>query len=184
MRSITSVTVFCGSRNGTSPEFVAAAHTIGRRIAERGLDLVYGGAAVGTMGVLADAALEAGGRVVGVIPQGLDEREIVHRGLSEVVQVPDMLERKKVMSARADAYVALPGGIGTLDELFEVLTARQLGWEDKPCGLLNLGGYYDPLLDFLRRMQHSGFCGPASELFFVASSPEELLDRLVAAPLA
>ena len=149
--------VFCGSSPGTRPEYLAAARALGRVLADRGVGLVYGGASVGLMGAVADAALAAGGHVAGVIPRALVEREIAHPGLSELHVVRTMHERKAVMSDLSDGFVALPGGIGTLEELFEVWTWAQLGVHGKPCALLDVEGFYAPLLAFLDHARAEGF---------------------------
>jgi uncharacterized protein (TIGR00730 family) len=152
-----SLCVYCGSRAGTAPGFAEVAVYVGRWIGERGGQLVYGGGNNGLMGVLANATLAAGGRVVGVIPHSLVEREFAKLDCTELHVVKNMHERKRLMADRADAFLALPGGIGTLEELFEVWTWKQLGYHDKPLGLLNADGYYDPLLAFLRTSVSHGF---------------------------
>jgi uncharacterized protein (TIGR00730 family) len=152
-----SVCVYCGSRHGVRAVYADAARTLGRSIGERGWQLVYGGGNVGLMGTVADAVLAAGGRVVGVIPESLMRREVGHPGLHELHVVPTMHQRKQMMAERADAFVALPGGIGTLEELYEVWTWRQLGYHDQPIGLLNVGGYYDALLQFMQSTVDEGF---------------------------
>ncbi len=138
------VCVFCGSQTGDHPIYADAARQMGKLLAQRHLGLVYGGGNVGLMGVLADAALQAGGEVIGVIPGGLAERELAHAGLTELHVVPSMHARKVLMAEKADVFVALPGGYGTADELFEILTWRQLGLHAKPIGLLNVAGFFDP----------------------------------------
>ena len=174
-----SVCVYCGSRVGASPAFEAAARATGTLIGRNGWQLVYGGGRAGLMGAVADAALAAGGRVVGVIPQTLMDREHGHTGLSELHVVQTMHERKRLMAERSDAFVALPGGIGTLEELFEVWTWRQLGYHDKPVGLLNVEGYYDRLLAFVDDMVGAGFVMPPQrELLQMDASPPALLQRL------
>jgi uncharacterized protein (TIGR00730 family) len=174
-----AVAVYCGSRLGDDPAFAAAAVTIGRLIAEQGGSVVYGGGRVGLMGAVANAALAAGGRVVGVIPQALMEREVGHTGLSELIVVQTMHDRKQAMAVRADAFVALPGGIGTLEELYEVWSWQQLGYHDKPVGLLNVGGYYDALLEFHRVSHQHGFVSRAqAEALQVDDDPARLLARL------
>lgn len=178
--SIDTVTVFCGSSVGSRPVYVKAAHELGRRLAERGLRLVYGGASVGTMGVLADAALEAGGHVTGILPRALETREVAHTGLSRLMIVDDMLDRKREMARLADAYVVLPGGLGTLDELFEVMTATQLGLDPKRCGLLDVDGYFEHLLAALRHVEAEGFAKGIDQLVTVDSEVDALLDRLLA----
>ena len=152
-----SVCVYCGSRPGADPAFAASARSIGQWIGRHGGQLVYGGGHNGLMGILADATLEAGGRVIGVIPTALVEKEWAHTGCTELHIVENMHERKRIMAEHADAFLALPGGIGTLEEFFEVWTWRQLGYHDKPVGLLNLNGYYDHLLAFLQSSARSGF---------------------------
>ncbi|MFO1272401.1 MAG: TIGR00730 family Rossman fold protein [Rubrivivax sp.] len=152
-----SVCVYCGSRHGALPAYTVAARDLGAAIGRRGWQLVYGGGKVGLMGEVADAVLAAGGRVVGVIPETLMRREVGHRGLQELHVVPDMHQRKRLMAERADAFVALPGGIGTLEELFEVWTWRQLGYHDQPIGLLDVAGYYASLLAFLQATVDQGF---------------------------
>jgi uncharacterized protein (TIGR00730 family) len=152
-----SVCVYCGSRFGNRPEYEAAARELGGLIGRNGWQLVYGGGNVGLMGVVADAAIESGARVVGVIPESLMKREVGHRGLAELHVVQTMHERKQMMAERADVFVALPGGIGTFEELFEVWTWHQLGYHDKPIGLLNVAGYYDTFLDFMSQTTQAGF---------------------------
>lgn len=176
-----SVCVYCGSRHGARPEYAEAARALGRAIGERGWQLVYGGGAVGLMGEVADAVLAAGGRVVGVIPDTLMKREVGHRGLHELHVVPTMHLRKQMMAERADAFVALPGGIGTLEELYEVWTWRQLGYHDQPIGLLNVAGYFDGLLRFMQTSVDEGFLAPAQQqVLQVGSDAVELLQRLAA----
>ncbi|MBT9502389.1 MAG: TIGR00730 family Rossman fold protein [Burkholderiaceae bacterium] len=177
-----SLCVYCGSRPGTLPAYEAAAAHTGRLLGERGLGLVYGGGRAGLMGTVADAALGAGAYTVGVIPDSLMSRELGHRGLHELHVVQTMHQRKQLMAERADAFVALPGGIGTFEELFEVWTWRQLGYHDKPVGLLNVDGYYDSLLSFLDQSTTQGFVQSAQrELLLVDDSADRLLDRLQAA---
>ena len=151
-----SICVYCGSRDGLDPRFGAAAQALGSFIGRSGWRLVYGGGRAGLMGQVADATLAAGGSVLGVIPQSLMTREVGHTGLSDLRVVATMHERKQAMAEAADMFVALPGGIGTFEELFEVWTWRQLGYHDKPVGLLNVAGYYDRLLEFLDHSQHQG----------------------------
>jgi uncharacterized protein (TIGR00730 family) len=164
---------------GKDASFAEAARALAMALAARGTALVYGGGSVGLMGLAADAALAAGGRVIGVIPHALVAREVAHQGLTEQRVVPTMHARKALMAELADAFVALPGGFGTLEELFEVLTWAQLGIHAKPIGLLNTGGYYDSLLAFVDRAIAAGFVRPAYRGFLVvAADPAELLDRL------
>ena len=152
-----SICVYCGSRPGTEPAFAEAARQVGLWIAQNKGQLVYGGGHNGLMGMMADACLQAGGRVVGVIPKALVEKEWAHSGCSELHVVENMHERKRLMAERADAFLAMPGGIGTFEEFFEVWTWRQLGYHDKPVGLLNIQGYYDNLLAFLSTSVQQGF---------------------------
>lgn len=152
-----SVCVFCASSNGVDPVFLTAAKTLGKSIAERGWRLVYGGAEVGLMGALADAALAHGGAVTGVIPRSLVDREIAHRGLTELIEVDGMHERKAEMARRADAFLVLPGGLGTLDEMCEILTWALLGIHDKPVVLINVAGYWNAFLGILDAAVAAGF---------------------------
>ena len=158
MRPI-SLCVYCGSRPGDLPAYADAARAVGTEIGRRGWQLVYGGGRAGLMGVVADAALAAGAAVVGVIPQSLMVRELGHAGLTELHVVDTMHQRKTMMAERSDAFLALPGGIGTFEELFEVWTWRQLGYHDKPVGILDVAGYYAGLLDFLGHSVREGFMG-------------------------
>jgi uncharacterized protein (TIGR00730 family) len=172
------ICVFAGSSAGADPRFARAAAALGRAIAERGNGLVYGGANVGLMGILADAVLEAGGRVVGVIPAFLVDKEIAHRGVSELTIVQSMHERKAAMAQLASGFVALPGGFGTMEEFLEILTWAQLGLHDKPCGLLNAGGYYDGLLHFLDTAVAERLLKPAHRaMVLVDDDAGALLDR-------
>jgi len=174
-----SICVYCGSRPGRHVAHAAAARETGALIGRLGWQLVYGGGRAGLMGEVADATLAAGGRVVGVIPQSLMERELGHTGLSELHVVQTMHERKRLMAERSDAFLALPGGIGTMEELFEVWTWRQLGYHDKPVGLLNTERYYDRLLAFVADMAEGGFVQPSQQLLLqVEARPEPLLRRL------
>jgi hypothetical protein len=174
-----SVCVFCGSSQGRDPRHAAAAVELGGEIARRGWTLVYGGGSVGLMGLVADAALEAGGAVVGVIPRFLYEWEVGHDGLTELEIVDTLTERKVRMGDLADAFLTLPGGIGTMDEAFEALSWAQLGLEQKPNGLLNVAGYYDPLVAFLDRATSEGFVKAKHRaLLVVGESVGPLLDAL------
>jgi uncharacterized protein (TIGR00730 family) len=171
--------VFCGSSPGARPEYIAAADSFGRLIAEQGLGLVYGGGSVGLMGALADGALSAGGEVIGVIPQTLWDRELGHKGLSQLQIVESMHERKAVMADCADGFVALPGGIGTFEELFEVWTWAQLGMHRKPCGLLDVAGYYTRLLEFIEHCVAERFIRDEHRaMLLVDRDPVKLLRRL------
>jgi len=175
------ICVYLGAREGNDPRFRQAAIELGRGIAKRGLGLVYGGARIGLMGTVADAALEAGGEVIGVIPHHLVEREMAHHGLSRLIHVDNMHERKASMAAHADAFIALPGGIGTLEELFEAWTWQYLGLHDKPLGVLDVAGFYQPLLGFLDTAVDQGFLAADTRAALThAGDPETLLDSLVA----
>lgn len=177
-----SVCVYCASRPGTDPAFADVARQVGDWIGRHGAQLVYGGGRAGLMGVVADAALAAGGRVVGVIPRTLVEREHAHHGCTELLVVDTMHERKRLMAERSDAFLALPGGIGTFEEFFETWTWRQLGYHDKPTGLLNQDGYYDAMLGFLRHSVASGFMSAAQmALIEVGTDWRALLQTLVRA---
>ncbi len=175
------ICVFTGARAGAGDEYVAAARELGALLAARGLGVVFGGAQVGMMGALADAALARGGRVIGVIPAHLTAREIAHAGLTELRVVDSMHERKRMMSDLADGFIALPGAFGTLDELFEALTWAELGLHGKPCGLLNVAGYFDGLLAFLDHVVERRFLAPGHRgLLLVDTDPAALLDRMLA----
>ena len=176
MDSIRTLCVYCGSHTGRGQAYAEAARRLGRLLAGEGIGLVYGGAAKGLMGVLADEALAAGGSVTGVIPRALEAREVAHRGLTELHVVNSMHERKALMEALADGFVALPGGFGTLEELVEILTWAQLRLHSKPCGILNIARYYDPLLRLLDHMEAEGFLRPQHRgMLLVADEPSELL---------
>lgn len=173
--------VYCGSRAGSEPAYARAARDVGTWIGRKGWRLVYGGGRAGLMGMVADAALAAGATVIGVIPESLMLRELGHSGLDQLHVVQTMHQRKQMMAERCDAFLALPGGIGTFEELFEAWTWRQLGYHDKPLGVLNVDGYYDALLDFLRQTQHRGFVDETQRgLLEVDHDVEALLDRLEA----
>jgi uncharacterized protein (TIGR00730 family) len=177
-----SLCVYCGSRSGNSPHFRSAARAVGQWIGAHGGQLIYGGGRNGLMGALADAALAAGAQVVGIIPKSMVELEWAHVDCSELLVVDTMHERKRLMADRADAFLALPGGIGTFEEFFEAWTWRQLGYHDKPTALLNVAGYYDGLIDFLNASVGTGFMGQAQmDLIQVGTEVSELLPRLVQA---
>lgn len=174
--------VYCGSRAGVRPGYADAAAALGTSIGRRGWQLVYGGGHVGLMGVVADATLAAGGTAIGIIPESLMRREVGHPGLTELHVVPNMHLRKQAMAERADAFVALPGGIGTLEELYEVWTWQHLGYHAKPLGLLNTEGYYDRLLAFMAHAEAEGFIDERQQRALqVDIAVEPLLDRLEAA---
>ncbi|WP_443692888.1 TIGR00730 family Rossman fold protein [Pseudomonas protegens] len=177
--SLTSVCVFCGASTGANPLYREAAQALGRAIAERKLTLVYGGGAVGLMGIVADAALAAGGEVIGIIPQSLKDKEIGHRGLTRLEVVDGMHARKARMAELSDAFIALPGGLGTLEELFEVWTWGQLGYHHKPLGLLEVNGFYEKLSGFLDHIVSEGFVrAPHRDMLQMSESPAGLLDAL------
>ena len=178
---ISSICVYCGSSPGKKPAYVAAARHFGRALVERGMGLVYGGAKVGVMGAVADEVLAGGGNVVGVIPRALALQEVAHDRLSELIVTESMHERKTIMADRADAFVALPGGIGTLEELFEAWTWAQLGFHGKPCGLLNVEAYFDALVRFLDHAVTEEYLQPSHRaMLAVEVQPGLLIDRLVA----
>jgi uncharacterized protein (TIGR00730 family) len=174
------ICVFCGSNTGARPAYGDAARTVGGLLARRGIELVYGGGRVGLMGVLADACLSEGGCVIGVIPQALAEKELAHQGLSELHIVGSMHERKSIMAELSDAFLALPGGYGTWEEFFEVLTWSQLGFQRKACGLLNVDGYYDPLIRMADLALSEGFVrGVHRGLLQADTDSERLIDALL-----
>jgi len=175
------VCVFCGSNSGASPVYAEAARDLARLLAARKLGLVYGGGNVGLMGILADAMLEAGGEVIGVIPQSLVAREVAHHGVTELRIVQTMHERKAMMNDLSDGFIALPGGFGTLDEFFEVLTWSQLGYHGKPCGMLDVGGYFRELFAMLDRAVAEKFLSPAHRSLVIADADAaSLLGRMEA----
>lgn len=177
--TVRSVCVFCGSQAGVRPEYVASAGEFAQAAAQRGLTLVFGGGHVGLMGALADAALEHRGQIIGVIPRHLMRPEVAHRRLTDLRVVESMHERKRTMAELSDAFVVLPGGYGTLEEMFEMVTWLQLQLQSKPVGILNVEQFYDPLLDFLRHAASEGFIRPEHwDLLIVDHTPELLLDRL------
>jgi len=176
---LTRVCVFCGSSDGARAGYAGAARAMGAALARRGIGLVYGGGRVGLMGILADAVLEGGGNVIGVIPQAMVSKELAHRGLTELRVVASLHERKAMMAELADAFVALPGGYGTFEEFCEIVTWAQLGLHVKPCALLNVEGYYDPLLALFDHALEERFVRPAHrDLVMEERQPERLLDLL------
>ena len=179
MPELSSICIFCGSNAGADPAYLEAAEVVGRGLAQRGVRVVYGGATVGMMGALADAARGAGGEVVGVIPRAIFDREIGHTGLDDLRVVGSMHERKALMAELSDAFIALPGGIGTLEELFEVYTWAQLGIHAKPLALLDVAGYYEPLAAFLDHAVAQRFLRPETrEMLAVADDLDSLLETL------
>jgi len=178
-RSIARLCVFCGSSRGVRPEYADAARALGRTLAEDGISLVYGGGGTGMMGALADAVLEAGGEAIGVIPHDLDTRELAHRSLTTLHRVNSMHERKAMMAERSDGFVSLPGGTGTFDETFEILTWAQLGLHNKPVGVLNVSGYFNPLIRLLDHAVAEQFLKPEHRrLLIVESNHEPLLKQM------
>jgi hypothetical protein len=179
MTTFRRLCVFCGSSPGARPEYLEAASQVGRLLAHRGIGLVYGGGRVGLMGAVADAALADGGKVIGIIPGTLARKEVAHQGLADLRIVNSMHERKAQMAELSDGFLALPGGFGTLEELFEVVTWAQIGIHHKPCGLLNVEGYFDPMLSFLDHMLQERFVRPEHRsLILTDTDPARLLDRM------
>ena len=185
MPGVKALCVYCGSSDAVDPAYLAAARETGRQAAARGMEIVFGGGRVGMMGALADGALAAGGRVTGIIPEILRDRELAHAGASETVVVDSMHTRKRIMFERADAFCTLPGGMGTLDETFEIVTWKQIGLHDKPVVIANLKGYWDPLLALLARQAEAGFIRPQhTGLYRVVARIESVFEALEAAPPA
>jgi hypothetical protein len=173
-----TVCVYCGSSPGRLPEYREAARLLGYELADRGLGLVYGGASVGVMGAVADAMLEQGGQAIGVIPSSLATKEVSHGGLDELIVVDSMHERKAKMAELSDGFIALPGGWGTIEEIFEMLTWAQLGFHEKPCGLLNIAAYYDHLFAFLENAIEQRFVKKEFRpMIMIEQTPATLLDR-------
>lgn len=180
MHPIRRICVFCGSRNGNRVEYPLAAMQVGTLLAKSGIDVVYGGGSTGLMGAVADAALEAGGKVIGVIPRALATKELAHAGLTEQLVVETMHERKWKMAELADAFLALPGGFGTFEEFCEVLTWAQLGMHVKPCALLNTAGYFNPLLSLLNHAVEEGFVEASHRKLIVTSTaPDDMLQKIM-----
>ena len=179
MEKLTSLCVYCGSSSGRIDAYASAARALAQAMVERGIRLVYGGASVGIMGAVADEVLRLGGEAVGVIPESLMRKELAHAGLTELHVTPSMHARKTLMAELADGFVALPGGIGTMEEIFEIWTWGQLGFHRKPCGLLNVAGYYDSLIAFLDHAAGEQFVRPDQRRMLVVESvPANLIDRL------
>jgi uncharacterized protein (TIGR00730 family) len=180
MNDLKRICVFCGSSPGARPEYVQAARQVGALLAQRKIGLVFGGGRVGMMGQLAQAVLENHGEVIGVIPKGLHERNVAFNGLTDLRVVGSMHERKALMAELADGFMALPGGLGTLEEIFEIVTWAQLGMHQKPCGLLNVSGYFTPLLAFLDQVVAQRFLDAAHRsMILVAGQPEDLLRQFM-----
>lgn len=179
MAAMKSVAVYCGSASPADPIYLACAREVGARLAQQGIGIVYGGGRLGLMGAVADSALAAGGSVTGVIPEALVNAEVAHRGLTELHIVPDMHTRKALFTSLSDGFLTLPGGVGTMDELWEAVSWAQLGYHDKPVGLLNVGGFYDPLIAFHRRMVEVGFIrAPHAGILIARDALDELLDAM------
>lgn len=176
-----NIAVYCGSNLGESPAYFQAAQNLGKAIAQRGSRLIFGGGKIGLMGATADAVLQHGGEVIGVIPTFLREKEVAHPGLTELIETPDMTQRKTKMIELADAFIALPGGIGTYEELFEVLSHAQLRLHTKPIGILNTESFFDPLIHLLQHTADQGFMPQANmNLLCVADQPQTLLEKMAA----
>ncbi len=174
------IAVFCGSSFGRLPEYQQQAKLLGQALAGRNIELIYGGGHVGLMGTIADAVLDAGGRVTGVIPTALKSKEIAHANLSHLIVVKDMHERKATMAELADAFIAMPGGAGTLEEIFEAWTWAMLGYHQKPCAFFNAGGYYDKLLSFIDHMTEEAFLRPGyQEMLIINQNPDALLEAII-----
>jgi uncharacterized protein (TIGR00730 family) len=174
-----SICIFCGSNWGNREEYKQAASAISREIARRGYTLVYGGAGVGLMGACADAALAEGGKVIGILPEALKEKEVDHKGLTELHLVSSMHERKAMMAELSDGFISIPGGAGTMDEMFEIWTWGMLGWHDKPSALMNVEGYYDDLIKFLDKTAEEGFVRKAHrEMLIIDSDAKSILDQM------
>jgi hypothetical protein len=174
-----NITVFCGSNSGFRTEYAEAARTLARHFVAQNIRLVYGGGNVGLMGIIADEVMRAGGEVVGIIPDSLDKKEVGHRGITDLRVVGSMHERKALMAELADGFIAMPGGIGTFEEFFEILTWAQLGFHEKPCAILNIAGYYDGLLALCDNAVTEGFLRPAHrQLILEDSNPEFLLEKM------
>jgi uncharacterized protein (TIGR00730 family) len=176
-----SITVYCGSSSGNNEIYRREAAATGRFLAGKGIDVVFGGGKVGLMGALADAVMEAGGRITGIIPHFLQTKEVAHKGLTELISVEDMHQRKALMHEMSDGFIALPGGYGTLEELFEMLTWGQLGLHSKPIGLLNIAGFFDHILASLDHMVEEGFIHEINRrMVLMSHSPEDLLEKMLA----
>lgn len=176
-----SITVFCGARSGNNPQFAQQASALGKALAEQKITVVYGGADLGLMGAIANGALDANGKVIGVLPDFLQTREIAHQNLTELIVVQSMHERKMKMNELSDGIIALPGGFGTLEELFEILTWVQLGLQNKPIGVLNINGYYDSLQAFVQSMVTNGFLREVDqELLIVRDNIDDLIEAMQA----
>lgn len=178
MYKINRLCIYCGSRIGGRPDYAIAARKLAHAMVSKNIDLVYGGASIGIMGKLADAVLEEGGRVTGIIPKGLFVKEVAHKGITELMEVSSMHERKSLMAELSDGFIALPGGYGTIEEIFEIITWSQLGMHNKPCGLLNICNYYDNLIDFLDHAVSEQFVNNVNRsILLVDDNPNALLEK-------
>lgn len=174
-----SITVFCGSNSGLRPEYAEAAQLLAQHLVKRQIRLVFGGGQVGLMGIIADTVMQLGGEVIGIIPESLDKKEVGHRNITTLHVVGSMHERKAMMADLADGFIAMPGGIGTFEEFFEILTWAQLGFHQKPCGLLNVLNYYEPLLNLCDQAVREGFLRPVHrQLILEDNEPQSLLDKM------
>ena len=179
MRTFNRLAIYCGSATPPDPGYIALAREVGAQLARWGIGIVYGGGRLGLMGAVANAALDAGGEVIGIIPEALVNAEVAHRGLTELHVVPDMHARKALFTSLADGFVTLPGGVGTMDELWEAVSWAQLGYHDKPVGLLNAGGFYDQLIAFNRHMIDTGFIRqPHANILIAKATLSELVDAM------
>lgn len=185
MRRFKRICVFCGSSPGNDPAYAETARDLGQLLVKNGIGLVYGGAKVGLMGILADSVLAAGGEVYGVIPMSLRSREVAHDRLTELFVVESMHARKTMMAHLSDAFMALPGGWGTLEETFEITTWTQLGYHDKPIGMINVNGYYDRIIDFVKHAVEEGFLKPEyQKILHFANTPQQMLEVMSNAPVS
>jgi uncharacterized protein (TIGR00730 family) len=181
MKSFKRLAIYCGSASPADPVYIETARAIGTQLAQWGIGIVYGGGKVGLMGAVADAAMAAGGEVIGVIPEALVNAEVAHRGLTELHVVPDMHARKAFFTTLSDGFVTLPGGVGTMDELWEAVSWSQLGYHEKPVGLLNVGGFYDQLIAFNRHMIETGFIrAPHANILIARETLPDLIDAMAA----
>jgi hypothetical protein len=173
------ICVYCGSNSGNRAEYISAAKELGKEFVKRDISLIYGGARVGIMGAIADQVLALGGEVIGVMPQALIDKEVAHTQLSELIVVESMHQRKSKMEQLSDGFIALPGGLGTIEELFEMLTWAQLGLHNKPCAILNIASYFDPLCGFLEHAATEGFVKPShAKMLLIKTNPIELLNAM------
>ena len=179
MSSVRKVAVFCGAKSGSDPIYLNQANIVGAFLAKNGIELIYGGSNMGLMGALASSALSHGGAVTGIVPTHFEKSETIQENLTQLIEVNDLSERKELMLSLADGFVALPGGSGTLDEIFELITLSQMGQHKKPCAFLNINQFYDPLISFLRHAQENGFIHPDYiNMLIVSESIEDTINRM------